>query len=51
MGESFASWVDRMAVRNGTGVVTLDWGNPVPEHRQVTNRLAGEGFRHWLVWS
>ncbi|MEV0198484.1 hypothetical protein [Nonomuraea sp. NPDC050691] len=34
-------------VRNG--VATLDWSNPVPERRQLTDRLAGEGFRHWLV--
>ncbi|MED7931713.1 hypothetical protein SMD20_46360 [Nonomuraea sp. LP-02] len=33
----------------GAGIVTLDWAFPVPERRQVTDRLGGEGFRHWYV--
>ncbi|MBN6055043.1 hypothetical protein JYK22_24110, partial [Nonomuraea sp. RK-328] len=32
-----------------TGMATLDWLNPMPERREITDRLAGEGFRHWLV--
>lgn len=33
----------------GAGIVTLDWAFPVPERRQVTDQLGGEGFRHWYV--
>ncbi|MEU6794176.1 hypothetical protein ABZ907_20970 [Nonomuraea wenchangensis] len=33
----------------GAGIVTLDWVFPVPERRQVTDRLGGDGFRHWYV--
>ncbi|WP_432932779.1 hypothetical protein ACQPZZ_15880 [Microbispora sp. CA-135349] len=33
----------------GTGLVTLDWTNPSDDRKQVTDRLAGEGFRHWYL--
>ncbi|MEU8355396.1 hypothetical protein AB0C27_05215 [Nonomuraea sp. NPDC048882] len=33
----------------GAGIVTLDGNFPTPERRQVTDRLGGEGFRHWHV--
>ncbi|MGV9600751.1 hypothetical protein ACWDR1_29230 [Streptosporangium sandarakinum] len=33
----------------GAGIVTLDWTNPGSDRRQVTDRLAGEGFRHWYL--
>ncbi|GAA3155740.1 hypothetical protein [Nonomuraea salmonea] len=33
----------------GAGIVTLGWVFPVPEHRQMTDQLGGEGFRHWYV--
>ncbi|MEV4074448.1 hypothetical protein ACGFJC_08475 [Nonomuraea fuscirosea] len=33
----------------GAGIVTLDWVFPVPERRQVTDHLGGEGFRYWYV--
>ncbi|MEV8637255.1 hypothetical protein AB0395_36995 [Streptosporangium sp. NPDC051023] len=32
-----------------TGIVTLDWTNPSPDRQEVTNRLAGDGFRHWYL--
>ncbi|GAA1647634.1 hypothetical protein GCM10009733_050950 [Nonomuraea maheshkhaliensis] len=35
--------------RVGAGIVTLDENVPTPERRQVTDRLGGEGFRHWHV--
>ncbi|MGV9330338.1 hypothetical protein [Streptosporangium sandarakinum] len=33
----------------GAGIVTLDWTNPGFDRRQVTDRLVGEGFRHWYL--
>ncbi|MFI6791754.1 hypothetical protein ACIBG4_30940 [Nonomuraea sp. NPDC050383] len=33
----------------GAGIATLDWINPAEERRQVTDRLAGVGHRHWQV--
>ncbi|MFC4013894.1 hypothetical protein ACFOY2_42170 [Nonomuraea purpurea] len=33
----------------GACIVTLDWVFPLPERRQVTDRLRGEGYRHWYV--
>ncbi|MEV4181431.1 hypothetical protein AB0J28_08295 [Streptosporangium canum] len=33
----------------GSGVVTLDWMNPGDDRKQVTDRLAGAGFRHWYL--
>ncbi|MGP3935096.1 hypothetical protein [Nonomuraea sp. KM88] len=33
----------------GAGIVTLDWINPTEARQEVTDRLAGEGFRHWRV--
>ncbi|MFF0249894.1 hypothetical protein [Streptosporangium sandarakinum] len=33
----------------GAGIVTLDWANPGSDRRQVTDRLAGEGFRNWYL--
>lgn len=32
-----------------TGIVTLDWTNPGEDRQEISNRLAGEGFRHWYV--
>ncbi len=41
---------DRLALHQvGAGIVTLNWSFPLPEHKQVTDRLGGEGFRHWYV--
>ncbi|WP_049559671.1 hypothetical protein [Nonomuraea sp. SBT364] len=31
------------------GIVTLDWVNPGEDRQNITDRLAGEGFRHWYV--
>ncbi|WP_055483199.1 hypothetical protein [Sphaerimonospora mesophila] len=33
----------------GTGIVTLNWTNPYDDLKQVTDRLAGDGFRHWYL--
>lgn len=33
----------------GTGIVTLNWSNPYDDLKQVTDRLAGDGFRHWYL--
>ncbi|GAT69088.1 hypothetical protein PS9374_04755 [Planomonospora sphaerica] len=33
----------------GSGIVTLDWANPGDDRKQVTDRLAGDGFRHWYL--
>ncbi|MFF3666287.1 hypothetical protein [Microtetraspora malaysiensis] len=39
---------DRLSLYQvGTGVVTLDW-HPV-ERQEITDRLAGDGFRHWYL--
>lgn len=39
---------DRLSLHQvGNGVVTLDW-YPV-ERQQVTDRLSGDGFRHWYL--
>ncbi|MEU7885396.1 hypothetical protein AB0B54_07830 [Microbispora bryophytorum] len=39
---------DRLSLHQvGNGVVTLDW-HPV-ERQQVTDRLTGDGFRHWYL--
>ncbi|MEV3978176.1 hypothetical protein [Nonomuraea sp. NPDC049758] len=35
--------------RVGNGIVTLDWVNPGGDRTEMTERLAGEGFRHWYV--
>ncbi|GIH94548.1 hypothetical protein ACFFMN_19125 [Planobispora siamensis] len=35
--------------RVGTGVVTLDWVNPGDGRQEATERLAGDGFRHWYL--
>ncbi|MEU5867263.1 hypothetical protein ABZ815_39240 [Nonomuraea sp. NPDC047529] len=33
----------------GDGIVTLDWVNPGGDRMEMTERLAGQGFRHWYV--
>ncbi len=33
----------------GTSVVTLDGVYPMPERKQITDQLGGDGFRHWYV--
>lgn len=33
----------------GKGVITLDWTNLGDDRKQVTDRLAGDGFRHWYL--
>ncbi|MEU8252221.1 hypothetical protein [Nonomuraea sp. NPDC048916] len=33
----------------GSGIVTLDWVNPGGDRMEMTERLAGQGFRHWYV--
>ncbi|WP_433540904.1 hypothetical protein ACQP10_03935 [Streptosporangium sandarakinum] len=33
----------------GAGIVTLDWAYPEDERKELTDRLAGEGFRHWYL--
>lgn len=39
---------DRLSLYQvGSGVVTLDW-HPV-ERQEITDRLAGDGFRHWYL--
>ncbi|MCC5574395.1 hypothetical protein IMZ11_01915 [Microtetraspora sp. AC03309] len=39
---------DRLSLYQvGSGVVTLDW-YPV-ERQEITDRLAGDGFRHWYL--
>ncbi|WP_406316527.1 hypothetical protein OHA77_05250 [Streptosporangium sp. NBC_01639] len=41
---------DRLSLcQAGSGVVTLDW-YPV-ERQEITDRLAGDGFRHWYLCS
>ncbi|MEV5413471.1 hypothetical protein AB0K60_32145 [Thermopolyspora sp. NPDC052614] len=43
------SGADLSLYQVGAGIVTLNWSFPLPEHKQVTDRLGGEGFRHWYV--
>jgi hypothetical protein len=33
----------------GTGIAMVDWANPSGDRKQVTDRLAGSGFRHWYL--
>ncbi|OUC95134.1 hypothetical protein [Streptosporangium minutum] len=40
---------DDLAIQQvGTGIVTWS-NNPCDDSREVTNRLGGEGFRHWYL--
>ncbi|MFB9964332.1 hypothetical protein [Sinosporangium siamense] len=33
----------------GSGIVTLDWSHPYSDRKQVTDRLTGDGIRHWYL--
>ncbi|MEU7738942.1 hypothetical protein [Nonomuraea sp. NPDC049158] len=40
---------DLTLIAVGDAIVTLDAVNPGPDRKEATDRLAGQGFRHWYL--